>query len=251
MEVDISSCTWIFGRGASIANGLKWVVPGCWNSRLMNNLISRDDHIELIKEALRAEMANLPLYETTYMRLIEALHCRTVNGSYHQLITTNWDYLLSRDIDVWIRENNIKSVPRFLGAHSAVYHLNGTVEPGVSSQSTQFLLETDSSEVRKNKLASNTAINHIVWTKCLVVVGMSFECEIDRGLLAVLKSLENSMPIGDAYILIIEPNEKTLDSTKSKVHECLPFSRVVPIALGLREWINAGMPELVDFNILK
>ena len=196
-------------------------------------------------------MANMPLRGTTYRSLIDIMDRRTIDGVHHRLLTTNWDYLLNRDLGVWIRDKDLKCVPKFLGAHSVVYHFNGTVETGQSSNHTQFLLETDPNDVRKSKLASNIALGHMAETKCLVVVGMSFECEIDRGLLAVLKSLEDIMPIGEAHILIVEPNTRTLENVKNKVHACLPFSRVVPIALGLREWINAGMPELVDFNILK
>lgn len=39
-------CTWLFGRGASIANGFPWTVPATWSADHANGKVTREEHID-------------------------------------------------------------------------------------------------------------------------------------------------------------------------------------------------------------
>ena len=123
-------CTWLFGRGASIANGLSWVVPQAWKDDLVADRVSRDVHVSMITDALREEMARVPQGPTPYRRLLNIMATKTIDEGHHRLLTTNWDYLLQRDVLDWIDVNMPGYAPRFLSTHGMVYHFNGSVEPG-------------------------------------------------------------------------------------------------------------------------
>lgn len=77
-------CTWLFGRGASIANGLPWSVPRDWTADLLASRVTREAHIGMITQALRQEMTGVPEHITSYRRLLDIManstfdhgHCR-------------------------------------------------------------------------------------------------------------------------------------------------------------------------------
>src|SRR3954463_13454154 len=94
-------CTWVFGRGASTANGLPWVVRHAWKDDLSAGRVTRDDHVRMITDTLREEMVRVPQGATPYRRLLNIMATRTVAGGHHRLLTTNWDYLLQRDVLDW------------------------------------------------------------------------------------------------------------------------------------------------------
>ena len=48
-------CSWLFGRGASIANALSWVVPDEWN----RDRVTREVQIDMITDAIRKEILAL------------------------------------------------------------------------------------------------------------------------------------------------------------------------------------------------
>lgn len=72
-------CTWLFGRGASIANGLKWEVPQDWKDDLIAKRITREAHVRMITEKLRQEMMSIPEYSTPYIRLFDIMASSTVD----------------------------------------------------------------------------------------------------------------------------------------------------------------------------
>lgn len=238
-------CTWVFGRGASIANGLRWVVPQAWKEDLIAGRVARDAHVQMITEALREEIARVPRVTTPYRRLLQIMATKTIAEGHHRLLTTNWDYLLQRDVLDWVQANTPGYAPRFLSTDAMVYHLNGSVEPGGSKHCSPFMLETDSASVRKATFEANQALNLLLWSTLVVIVGMSFECDMDRGLLATLRAHEDNVPIGNALFVIVEPNKETLESTYAKLAYCFPRAGGIRVNQGLAEWIDSGMPELV------
>lgn len=239
-------CTWLFGRGASIANCLSWVVPQDWKDDLLAGRMTRETHVGKITEALRHEMAQELENSTPYRRLLDMMAGSTVDQGHHILLTTNWDYLLQRNVNSWINTNNPGYAPRFLSTHSMVYHLNGSVEPGDFQNRSPFLLETDSPSVRHATYEANQALTHLLWSNLIVIVGMSFECDMDRGLLATLRVHEDNTPIGSALFVVVEPNRETLDSTYSKLARCFPRAATIRVNSDFSEWINSGMPELCE-----
>lgn len=238
-------CTWVFGRGASIANGLTWVVPQAWKDDLIAGRVTRNEHVQMIKETIREEMTCDEKGGTPYRQLLDIMASRTVAEGHHRLLTTNWDYLLQREVHDWIAENSPGYAPRFLSTHGMVYHLNGSAEPGEFQNRSPFMLETDAANIRKSTFEANQALNLLLWSTLVIIVGMSFECDMDRGLLATLRAHEDNTPIGNATFVIVEPNIATLDSTYAKLAHCFPRAGGIKVNLGLAEWINKGMPELV------
>lgn len=238
-------CTWVFGRGASIANGLSWVVPQVWKDDLISKRVTRDAHVHMIAETLREEIARVPRGATPYRRLLDFMSTKTVAKGHHTLITTNWDDLLQRDVNDWVEANTPGYAPRFLCTPGTVYHLNGCVEPGKFKHGSPFLLETDAPSHRKSTFEANQALTLLLWSTLVIVVGMSFECDMDRGLLATLREHEDSTPIGQAYFVIVEPNGKTLESTYAKLVDCFPRANGIKVNKGFAEWIDSSMPQLV------
>ena len=239
------NCTWLFGRGASVASGLSWVVPQDWKDDLVAERVTREAHVSLITETLREEMTRVPQDSPPYRRLLDIMASRTVDQGHHRLLTTNWDYLLQRDIHNWINANRPGYAPRFLSTHGMVYHLNGSIEPGEFQNRSPFMLETDSAIARKATYEANQALNYLLWSSLIIIVGMSFECDMDRGLLATLRAHEDNVPIGSALFVIVEPNKETLESTYAKLAYCFPRAGGIRVNSGLAEWIDGGMPELV------
>jgi hypothetical protein len=171
---------WLFGRGASIACGLPWIVPAAWAG------CPREKRIAAIREALRAAM-NAPTVDTApYSRLLKVLTRGTSPGWRHRFVTTNWDYLLQREVD----KAHPTDCPEWLES-THVFHLNGTVDdrPDKSRRSC-FLLESDPIGARIAKLESNLAFANMAWSDAFVVIGMSFECGMDSSLLTALGSTQ-------------------------------------------------------------
>jgi hypothetical protein len=239
-------CTWLFGRGASIANGLTWVVPEEWKDDLAAGRISRGEHVEVITEALREEMDQPSVHSRSYRHLMDLFSTKMKDKIHHRLITTNWDYLLQREVERWIQHNTGGVAPRFLSTHGAVYHLNGTVEVGDFQNRSPFLLETDSSTLRIRTYEANQAFKFLQWSTLVVIVGMSFECDMDKGLLAALRASEDNLPIGLTHFFVVEPSAETLKETSKKLVTCFPRASVIQVRKGLEEWMCEEASELVN-----
>ena len=79
----------------------------------------------------------------------------------------------------------------------------------------------------------------------IIVVGMSFVCATDRAFLAFLNRIEDHMPVGEARVYIVNPDQSALDDVCHHVNTALPASAVVPIERGFDSFIEDGLTELV------
>lgn len=233
-----------FWVGASIANGIGWSVPHEWKSELKAARVDRSEHIRMICDAMRNEMTLRGRPELCYDPFLEMLATQTCVDGTHRLITTNWDYLLQEAVDRWISRKAPGIAPAFLGRDSMVYHLNGTAEPGAAHGRSTFLLETDVAHERVAAHEANRAFNMLLWSTTVVVVGMSFECDVDRGLLGSLRHHQDNVPIGEAHFIFVEPSRDALKSTLEKFSQCFPRGSATRLQIGFAEWIALGAPEL-------
>lgn len=181
-----------------------------------------------------------------YRHLLNVIATRTMESRHHRLMTTNWDYLLQREVDAWVERNQPGLAPRFLSTNSMVYHFNGSVEPGDFQNRSPFLLETDCAEFRTGTHEANRAFGDLLWSTLVVIVGMSFECNIDRGLLAALRAHEDNLPIGSATFIIVEPSPEAMERTSASLATCFPRARGIRVPIGFGSWLRAGLPELTD-----
>jgi hypothetical protein len=236
-----SKClNWFFGRGLSISCGLPWVVPPEWAS------LPRETKIDRIKATLRTEMDGPSVDTTPIRRSLYLLKRHTLPNWKHHFITTNWDYLLQREIQAL----NLAVLPLWL-TNSHVFHLNGTVEELTdNSNRSQFLLEEDPGSQRSLTVEANVAYNHISWSQFFVVVGMSFECETDKFLLSALNRVEDDMPIGESNWIIINPDRSTLEASSGRIAAALPRASVRPVCLSIEGWLDREMPDLCEYGVL-
>lgn len=230
--------TWFLGRGASVASGLSWAVPNEWKKK------ERNIQISLIKKDLKREMDKIKT-AIPYHNLLSSLSGRTKENFCHQFITTNWDYLLEKEIF----NLNFKALPKWL-CSSFVYHLNGTIEelPDNSNRSP-FLLETDKHSERKKTVEANIAFNKISWQQFFIVVGVSFACEMDKYTLSMLQSVEDDLPIGESYWIILNPKEEQLNETARIIQGYLPRAKFYLIKEEFGKWVESGLPELTKTGI--
>jgi hypothetical protein len=231
---------WLIGRGASIACNLSWVVPDEWN------ILERQVKVAKIKQAIMSEMNSPKVNTKPYKEFLGLLKNNTADGWQHLFITTNWDYLLQREI----QNLGLMELPKWL-ANSHVFHINGTVEPlKDNSNRSPFLLEDDPLEQRVSTVEANVAYNHMTGGRLFIVIGMSFECQTDRFLLSALNRVEDNRPIGESKWLIVNPNKKVLSGSATRIQQALPGATIVQISQKFDEWVNTMMPELATEGVL-
>jgi hypothetical protein len=225
---------WFFGRGLSIGCGLTWVVPSDWHS------LPRDEQIARIKAALVSEMSTAYVDTGDIRLFLDLLAKHTVSPWRHQFYTTNWDFLLQREILAL----DHKVLPPWC-AETHVYHLNGTVEDlPDNSRRSMFVLESDPPGARVTTTEGNIAYNKFIWSQTFVVVGMSFECEVDKYLLSALKRVEDDLPIGESCWIVLNPNTDALSATCHRLQAALPRAKVVSSVTTFRAWLDGQAPEL-------
>jgi hypothetical protein len=231
---------WLFGRGLSIACGLEWSVPPAWKAR------PRDEQIGLIKPAVRREMSASYVDSKPVAALLNLLDTRTTRGWRHKFLTTNWDYLLQREI----LSMGLTQLPTWMD-NSHVFHLNGTAEdlPDNSNRSP-FLLEEDPSTQRCFAPEANVAFNAMMWNRHFVVCGMSYECATDKFLLHRLGQVEDCLPIGESSWIVVNPDKAAADLCGSRIAGALPRADVVTVHCGLTKWIADGAKELRGFGAI-
>jgi hypothetical protein len=226
-----SEVAWLFGRGLSIDCGLRWCEPEALKS------LPRDERVKKIKSELRSEM-DAPGVNTQNIRdFLGFLRDRTSAGWRHLFMTTNWDYLLQRELDRMFPDE----IPRWL-RDSHVYHLNGTVEvlPDDSRRSP-FLLEDDPAEQRNQTDEGDRAFNLMIWESVFVIVGMSFECDTDRFLLRHLNKVQDDLPIGKSLWVIVDPCMSVLDRVSLRIRKALPRAAVSPVCKTFSDWHETGL----------
>jgi hypothetical protein len=225
---------WFFGRGLSIGCGLPWVVPPDWCA------FPRDELIARIKATLVSEMSGAHVDTSDIRQFLNLLANSTVSPWRHQFHTTNWDFLLQREILALAH----KEMPQWC-AETHVYHLNGTVEDlSDNSRRSVFVLESDRSYYRVSTTELNIACSKFIWSRTFVVVGMSFECEVDKYLLYTLNRVGDDLPVGESYWIVLNPDAKALSKTCASLQEALPRAKIVDKVATFRAWLDDGVPEL-------
>ncbi len=231
---------WLFGRGLSIGCGLTWDVPETWQE------LERAKRLEKIREALLAEMEGPTVCTRSIRRFLEFLAHRTTAGWRHLFLTTNWDFLLQREILAVVPD---KVKPAWLSS-SHVFHLNGTLEDPLDHHfRSPFLLPEDSYSQRVTTTEANRAFSEMIWERTFVLLGMSFECATDRFLLQQLNKVEDHLPIGESKWFIVNPDPDTLSIVCKRIQGALPHSTVLPICRTLNQWREEGFNELISRGI--
>jgi len=216
-----------------MACNLRWGVPSDW-ARL-----SREIKIDRIKLELRMAM-DAPDVDCSVIRnYLFQLESRTSQSCAHRLVTTNWDYLLQREI----LNMGFETLPKWL-LSSHVSHLNGTIENLDSDYRSPFLLEEDLGSQRWATPEADIAYNEMLGAKCVVVVGMSFECETDRFLLAAMHRAEDDVPLGEALVIVLNLDQAALDKVSKRIKASLPRAKIWPVRQSFEAWVDEGMPEL-------
>ena len=234
---DTGTVIWLFGRGASIACGLPWTVPGEWAS------LPREARIARTRKTLVLEMDRPAIDTSPYRRMLGLLGRRTRAGWRHRFVT-NWDTLLEREVNKACPTH----CPPWLES-TFVYHLNGTVEdPPGNPRRSCFLLESDPVRTRVARLESNVAFHNMIWSDAFVVLGMSFECATDNSLLAALGTAP--LPVEGSSWVVLDPDEGALDTVCANVQSTLPGATVIPVPAGFSEWLSRGLPELQHLGVL-
>ena len=181
-----------------------------------------------------------------YKELLELLSVRTKSGWNHQFITTNWDYLLQREID----NIHFSVKPKWL-LNSGVFHLNGSVEKfGDPFYRSKILLESDELSERKWSLEGNKAYNFFIWQKIIVIAGMSFKCAVDRGFLHTLESVQDDLPIGEMLWIVINRDIEELSAIVHLLRHTFPQSKVIPVKSTFETWIAQGCMQIKGLEII-
>lgn len=230
---------WMFGRGLSIGCGLAWDVPASWKA------LPRDEQIQRIKVALANEMTSPSINASGIRDLLSHLENHTVPNWRHLFVTTNWDYLLQREISTL----GLKVQPPWL-ANSHVFHLNGTVENLPNNENrSPFLLVEDGADQRTNTVEANIVFNQMIWYQTFVVVGMSFECDTDKFLLHALSRVEDDLPIGESQWTLVNPDQAVLDSVRARIQTALPRARIECVCATLDTWRDERFPSLLGKGV--
>jgi hypothetical protein len=225
---------WFFGRGLSIGCGLTWSVPSAWSS------LAREDQIIRIKAAVLAEMSAPHVDTSDIWHFLDVLANNTVDPWQHQFHTTNWDYLLQREILALGH-----TVQPSWCAETHVCHLNGTAEVlADNSRRSAFVLESDTGEARVSTLEGDKAFGKLIWNRTFVVVGMSFECDVDKYLLTALGRVEDDLPVGESCWLVVNPSPGSLAASCARLQGVLPRAKIVEVPLTFRAWLGQKLPEL-------
>lgn len=225
---------WFFGRGLSIGCGLTWAVPSAWH------VLPREEQIGRIKTSILSAMLAEQINTSDIKYFLDLLSRRTEPSWRHQFHTTNWDYLLQREILAL----ELTVQPPWC-AESHVYHLNGTVEETPNdSHRSKFVLESDPPSERCATTEGEIAFGKFIWSQTFVVVGMSFECDVDKYLLSALKRVEDELPVGESTWIVVNPDDRALATTCARLQRALPRAQIMGNPSDFGEWIRTGMLEL-------
>jgi len=86
--------------------------------------------------------------------------------------------------------------------------------------------------------------------RTFVVVGMSFECEMDKFLLTALGRVEDYMPIGESRWVVANRNSRAVELTCSRLQRVLPHTCVKPVCADFSGWLERDLPELNECGII-
>lgn len=213
-----------------------------------NNESLRNDCIGEIIKTISNAQDSPSVCTGPHRKLVERLRSVALGKWKHLIITPNWDLLLEREITFQM----VDACPPWL-VDSHVFHLNGTIEKEVATNSkpplsrrSTFLLPCDSPARRRKAIESNRVFNKLLWGKRIVVVGMSFECGLDKGFLGALSGCRDEMPIGEATWILVNNCRTVLDRTKESILAGFPSSscRVVCVHENYETWVSGTMDEV-------
>lgn len=227
---------WFFGRGASIANELSWTEPQKWKS------LSREERIQKIKDSLLIAMQKIPVGTGTYNKFLTVLESFKDSNCTHLFITTNWDYLLQREIDKIITN---KICPGWL-INSHVFHLNGSIEETPQKNRSPFLLPDDPPDLRKKTYEANQALQYaLIGPRLFVVVGISFMYKMDKALLSFLHLHQDNLRFGEGEWIILDCNEEALNDTCCSFRKTLPRAGIIPVNKKFQDWVKDDLSEFL------
>lgn len=241
---NISTVTWIFGRGATISCGLNWFEDPGPKTRSLD----RDIRIKNIRANILQEEKRIKIGRTSYSKLLSILKTSTNPLWKHLFITTNWDSILDKEIENMIRkeEGNLHWLPDSWG-----FHLNGSTKEPQHDTYSQFLLDDDSWDSITDSYERAHGLWRAKWERGLIViVGLSFNYGIDKFLLKFWQTHQDNLPFGESNLLILNPQKEVCDNIKELIEKAFPRASVFLIAKRFGEWVNKGMPELVNLGIL-
>ena len=232
----MSTVVWLFGRGASIECGLTWC-----ESEYARGL-EREERTRLIETELQCEMLKPHINTAIYRNLIQNLNNQTPVGSQHLFITTNWDYLLQKEIDAHIKQIRPGHKPSWL-LNSRVYHINGSVEPVDKANRTPMYFETDLYDARRQSQEMNKALGYLIWEKCIVVIGMSLKCPMDNALICYLGQHQDNLPVGEATWNVVNPDTSDLEETCMLLRRALPRASINRFVNTFSKWLEMDKAE--------
>ena len=240
MTTPTQCIAWLFGRGLSISCNLSWTVPPEWNA------LPCEVQIQKIKETLRSEMNSKNINCSTITNLLGILKQHTAIGWRNLFLTTNWDNLLQREI----LSLGLTTLPPWLSS-SHVFHINGTIEDlSDNTHRSPFLLEQDPATQRCSTVEAKKAYEKIIWDRTFVVVGMSFECEMDKFLLSSLGRVQDDLPIGESEWFVINPDGKSLNKSCSHIQSALPHAKIHRLQFSFDQWLERKLQELQSHGVL-
>lgn len=237
---------WIFGAGASVACKLRWDYPPSYHQLCHDskNETLRAHCISEIKATLAHAQKNPGVTTESHSTLVKKIRAFPSGKWKHRIVTTNWDLLLEREITFRISN----TCPVWI-VDSHVFHLNGSIEKEEESnvspllQKSDFLLPSDLPSRRRKAVESNYIFNSLLWTKKIVVVGISFECSLDKGFLGALSQCEDETRIGEATWVLINKCRSTLEQIKENILKSFRASKVISVHKGYEEWVRGTMDE--------
>jgi len=231
---------WLFGRGASVSCGLKWTEP-CYCRYL-----PREFRTQKIRKNINGEMKYMPIGENPYAELLKILESSTSSNWKHLFITVNWDWLLQREI----QNKNFETQPRWL-VSSHVYHLNGSVEPNFPQQRrNKILFESDSFNKREPSLETDTAISQFFGSSLFIIVGMSFQCKMDKIWFDIFRTYQGNLSIGVANWIVVTHDNKSCCNVCYNLRQSLEDPTIVVVNKKFENWIKSGLPELVQYGVM-
>jgi len=90
----------------------------------------------------------------------------------------------------------------------------------------------------------------LVASRLFVVVGMSFECAVDRFLFEALKRVQHNLQVGESVWIVVNPSVSSLKDTYSKLLNALPAAEVCTRAMNFGHWVDTKMPDLIHRGVL-
>ena len=206
---------------------------------------SRDGKIGCIKRQLRQAMDAPGVSPDPIRDFLRFLSRRTEKGTRHRFLTTNWDYLLQREVSAFAE--TIGGGPTWL-SDSHVFHLNGTVEVlGDNSRRSALVLREDAG--RGPSMEFDAALAHLTWGSTFVVVGMAFECLADRALFSILNRVEDELPSGGALWIIVNPCLPDIQTAQALIQKTLPRATVKCVQKTLADSQETDFSELVQKGV--